>query len=104
MLQALEEARAEPDTDTAKDRVDDALDIVRSRRAISGALEPTPRIEIFVDWLEDLRFQDSVTTCRSPSEGPLRALKLAAARPSTFSVIDRVKEITGSRSERVVLT
>ena len=83
MLEILDEARKEPDVDTAKGRIDDALDIVRSRRAEKRRLGANARIETFVDWLEDLplsAFRDDVS--RVNLEALLQALKLVRNQAS----------------------
>jgi hypothetical protein len=94
MLEILEEARQEPDVDTAKVRIDDALDIVRSRRAEKRRLGANARIEAFVAWLEDLpisAFRDNVS--RTNLEGLVRALKLARGQADDVLGEKRVREI-----------
>ncbi len=94
MLETLEEARREPDVDTAKGRIDDALDIVRSRRAEKRRLGANARIESFVDWLEDLplsAFRDNIS--KANLEALLRALKLARGQANDVLGESRVEEI-----------
>ncbi len=94
MLQTLEEARTERDRDTARTRIDDALDIVRSRRAEKRRLGANARIEDFTKWMEDLplsAFRDSVSEANL--EGLLRALKLVRTQATDILGETRVTSI-----------
>lgn len=94
MLEMLEEARKEPDRDTARGHVQDALDVVRSRRAEKRRLGANTRIEIFVGWLEDLplsAFRDNVS--KKNLEALLRALELVRSQATDVLGEERVREL-----------
>lgn len=94
MLEMLEDARKEPDVDTARAHVDDALDIVRSRRAEKRRLGANARIESFVEWLEDLplkAFRDNVS--KRNLAGLLRAFKLVRSQAVDILGEEQVEQI-----------
>lgn len=78
--ETLAKARDEPDDEIAKDHVDDALAIAKTRRAETRSLGANARIESFVKWLEDLpvrAFRDSVS--KENLQRLLRALQLVGS-------------------------
>jgi hypothetical protein len=94
MLETLEAARSDKDTAAAKTKIDDALDIVRSRRAEKRRLGANTRIEAFAEWLEDLplsALRDDVS--KANVEGLLRALKLVRVQAIDILGEERVAEV-----------
>lgn len=78
VLAILRDARNDQDRETGREKVDDALDILKSSRAEKRRLGANSRIESFVEWLEDVPLKAPRDHIKPENlEALLRALKLA---------------------------
>lgn len=77
VLEALRKARDEKDPDSAREKVEDALDILKSTRAEKRRLGANAKIEAFVEWIEQVPLATPRDQVKPENvEALLRALKL----------------------------
>jgi len=97
VLEMLIEARAESDREAAQNKVEDALNMVKQRKAEKRRLGANARIEQFAQFLEDLPLSSFTDGKIKPEnlERLLEAMKLARQQSILVLGPDRVDEILG---------